>query len=292
MATHTFVPHPIFEALLKASRELGGVQWNSISEIQKYFLSELYNPHSVEVGKFSSEELRSWASEVADELNKILSDEGFDIRLDELQENEIGVVAILDILLDWLKEGIKLKLYSDDIAYPGVRINSSMVEGYSTFLSGVNCKNYDQRIAMLRTQKNDVVYMAIADKELGDFKLFKHIMNIRQNIAPDVRPVFVHFPMIDLDHQPDVNWLVGMPHTGGGQITQAMQQTKFKMNEKGAHLKSAVAIVAKRGMSPAEHGIVIDKPFYLWIERPGIELPIMCAYMDRDVWSDPGNLDM
>jgi len=230
MATHTFVPHPIFAALLKASHALGGVQWISNTEKQKFFLAELYNKHLQDVEKFSESELRSWASEKARELNQILSDEGFNIQLDELQNNEIGVVAILDVLLEWLKEGQKLELFSNDTTYPGVKMDNSHVNGLHAFLSGVNRTDYAQQIAMLPTKNGDVVYMTIADKELDGFELFKHIMDIRQNIVHDVRPEFVHFPMINLNHQPNISWLIGLPHTANGHITQAMQQTKFKMN--------------------------------------------------------------
>jgi hypothetical protein len=294
MTTQTFTPHPIMAALLQASHSLGAVQWSANTSLQEYFI-KLYNSNLDDIEHFSDTELRSWASESARELNKILSNEGFDIQLDELQNNEIGVVSILDILLKWLKIGQELPINGhDEHKYPGVKIKSEFVENRSTFLAGINSKEYTQQIAILNTTNGDVVYMTIADKgELKGFELLEHILSIKKNIEPDIRPKFVHFPMIDLNHQPDISWLIGLPHSGGGYITQALQQTKFKMNHEGAHLKSAVAIAVMRSLSPQiESGIIINTPFYLWIERPSVKLPIICAYMDYDVWKDPSSLDM
>ena len=292
MATHTFTPHPIFAALLKAGNEFGGVQWCSESKLQKYFLSKLYCPHLSEIERFSDTELRSWVSEVADELNKILSTEGFDIQLDELQNNEIGVVAILDLLLKWIKRGVKIDIQGlNNIVYPGVKIQQERIDGRDTFIS-CHSTNHKHPIAKVSTKNGDTVWMTIADEEITGFELFEHIEQIQKNISVNSRRTFVHFPMINLDNQPDTSWLVGLPHTGGGCITQAMQQTKFKMNEEGAHLKSAVAIATLRGIAPKESGITINKPFYLWIERPNVKLPIICAYMDYDVWKDPKDLNM
>ena len=291
MATHTFTPHPIFAALLKAGNELGGVQWQSESEMQRYFLSKLYYPHLSEIEQFSDTELRSWVSEVADELNKILSTEGFDIQLDELQNNEIGVVAILNLLIEWLERGAPVSIRNSNGVYPGVKIQQERIDGHDTFIPYYN-SHYSHPIAMISAKNGDTVWMTVADKEIAGFELFKHIEQIRNNLFVYPEQTFVHFPMIDLDHQSDISWLIGLPHTGDGHITQAMQQTKFKMNERGAHLKSAVAIATLRGMIPRASEIIIDKPFYLWIERPNVKLPIICAYMDYDVWKDPKGLSM
>ena len=75
----------------------------------------------------------------------------------------------------------------------------------------------------------------------------------------------------------------------GDSISQALQQTKFKMNQFGARVKSAVAIAVSRAMS-REVGLDIDQPFYLWIERDGVTVPVMYAYLDQEDWKDPGNL--
>jgi serine protease inhibitor len=105
--------------------------------------------------------------------------------------------------------------------------------------------------------------------------------------------------MIDLNETVDIGWLKEMltvDEIGDSwKISQALQQTKFKMNETGAHVKSAVAIGVMRCVSfgrPPELHLVIDKPFLLWIAREGTSLPIFAAYLDEDVWKDPKNLTL
>ena len=34
----------------------------------------------------------------------------------------------------------------------------------------------------------------------------------------------------------------------------------------------------------------IDKPFYLWIERPGMSIPLFTAYIDPIDWKKPDTL--
>ncbi len=86
------------------------------------------------------------------------------------------------------------------------------------------------------------------------------------------------FPMVDLDQQVELNWIVGMRTNDlDGRpvvIEHGVQQTKLRINLKGAHVESAVAIAMVTGMQPdfAEN-LVIDRPFFCWIERDGVTEP-------------------
>ena len=93
------------------------------------------------------------------------------------------------------------------------------------------------------------------------------------------------------------SWLIGMRTTMGeghqeAVISQALQQTKFKMNQLGARVKSAVAIGISKTSASIEilEPIIINKPFFLWIERPGLSFPLMYAYIDEANWKNPGDL--
>jgi len=72
-------------------------------------------------------------------------------------------------------------------------------------------------------------------------------------------------------------------------ITQALQQTKLRMNEEGARAQSAVAIGVLRGCLPT-YDYVIDWPFLFWITRPGISKPLFVAYVTEDDWKNPGDI--
>ena len=39
-----------------------------------------------------------------------------------------------------------------------------------------------------------------------------------------------------------------------------------------------------------DHGYIINEPFYLWIMRKGVMLPIFAAYFDEESWKAPNKL--
>jgi serine protease inhibitor len=66
------------------------------------------------------------------------------------------------------------------------------------------------------------------------------------------------------------------------------------MNEKGAQAKAATALglymMAAPGSRPVTETLIVDKPFLVWIERPGVSMPIFADYMLKQYWSNPGEL--
>ncbi|MFC1644859.1 hypothetical protein ACFL08_02440 [Patescibacteria group bacterium] len=232
---------------------------------------------------FNEKELRAWVSDSAEEINKILKDEGFELQLRNLKPGETAFLSILKILLKWLNPGIECTIQSpgDTKSYLGVEIE----EGFQV----INSVKTDNPIICVNSENGDQVFMTIADEELKDFDLFEKIKLIHHNShVRSCNTSTVRFPMVDFDQQPDISWLQGMKHPEAVNITRAMQQTKFKMNEKGALLESAAVIVTyKCGPITQPTVITINQPFYLWIKRPRVSLPILCAYMDTDVWSKP-----
>jgi len=293
----TMVIAPINKAMYKAEDILGpNRQWKPINETQELYVYE-YLTRREELKNYSDEELRAWASWIAAELNKILADEGFDISLDDFGPDEFGVVSILDVMVNWIAEGQVDQLFYKDQPYPAVKMEPfAEVDGNKeTVFSALASSKNSEPIALVHTKSGDQVCMTIADQPLADFRLVDRIDNIRANVHSKCSYDWLKFPMVDLNHETDISWLVGM-HTkdkdgGPWAISKALQQTKFKMNQYGARVKSAVAISFERCAMPArENGLKIDKPFYLWIVRPSIATPIMYAYIDTPDWKDPGDL--
>ena len=76
-------------------------------------------------------------------------------------------------------------------------------------------------------------------------------------------------------------------------ITQALQQTKLRMNDTGGRCESAAAVAAcleSCSIGP-ENPYIIDKPFLLWLERPSLSQPLFALHLCEDVWKLPENLD-
>jgi hypothetical protein len=101
------------------------------------------------------------------------------------------------------------------------------------------------------------------------------------------------FPMVDIDQEVDVKWLENIKACSENEekyaVVQALQQTKFQMNEKGAKVESAAAIsmVYTECAPKPKKVFTITDSFYLWIMRPGMKTPIFAAYIDFDAWKAP-----
>lgn len=296
--TQTITLWPIIKALLQAALFLSNgtpntttppenwnTQWHTINETQQLFVKN-YLSHYKDVTKFKPDELKAWASKDYQELNAILTKEHFAIQLDPFPTDSFGVVAILDVMMEWRSPGTSknITVKNSQTSYSGAHIE----RGFTVFTA----KNHAHPIACLETKSGDKVWFTIADKPRSNFDLLNYLDAIKNNVQQDDNYQSVIFPKIDLDQQPDITWLLKMSYAGYF-IAQAKQQTKLKMNEFGAHVKSAAAIAMMRSMPPSnKKTLVIDQPFFCWIEKPDVNIPIFAGYLDTDVWKDPGTLDM
>lgn len=303
--SNTVVRAPLIAALVAAEEEVKktdgaeGVIWKTVNEIQTRFLDAGFLSDRSDLSGYSETELRSWVSWVAAELNDILRKEGFSIHLDDFSPGKFGVVSILDVLVEWLAEGT-----SDTIPtqggreYPGVYMEpSASIDGTPTSLFEVlTSEDHGYPVARVKTKSDDLVYMTVADGSYADFELVDRITTIKRSLTLTSQEYDgLKFPMVDLDQEESLAWLVGMVLSNPKNdwaISQALQQTKFKMNQYGARVKSAVAVGLEcLSISLPKPILEIDKPFFLWIERPTVVTPVMYAYINEENWKDPGSLD-
>ncbi len=290
----TFVPLPIIQALTAGEQFFGGNKhWTAVNENQQHFLKQ-YNPHRRSLSHFNDTELQAWVSYNADELNDIASQKGFSITFEPFAPNEFGILSILDVVLTWLEKGTENSVRSKIDAtheqiFKAVRLEKGVTVYYP--------HNSLHRFPIVRVESNgpDTVYMTIANEQLEGFALAEKIKELKQTMAPQPKleaDAELIFPVVNLDQKVDIGWLLGMHQYVGGDkftITQAKQQTKLKLDESGAHVESAVMIAIECtscGFEPEP--IVIDKPFYIWIERAGCQSPILYGYIDTDCWEQLG----
>ena len=296
--SHTMVPLNIVSALKKVQEFLGGERhWLPVSKTQRQFLDG-YVSHTDTLSMFGEKELRTWADTVAANLNAILKQEGFTIHLDDFAPGAFGVVSILDVLVEWLKKGELSQVRgADGVTYPAVESKHSALvdDKHCQLFTTWTSEAHQHPIATMASKSGDRLSMTIAGSEYADFALMDRINEIRAGTTRDERYERLRFPMVDYDNQTDLSWLCGLSsfvRTKRGDpyvVEKALQQTKFKMNQHGARLKDAVAMVM-RGISMPRI-LTIDRPFFLWIDRPGVPVPVMYAYCDEQDWKDPGRLD-
>lgn len=295
---YSHVIWPIVAALWGAFGYIGVPSVQDVrpfNEQQKIFL-ERYMQDKNALKAFSSDELRTWVSMDADELNAILRKEGFGIQLDSFRPTEFGVVSILDVMMKWLHEGQRSSITvetkeAEPIRYDAFELKNGFavgkLSGYAHPIVTIKTKNEDG------TPGKDLVHLAVADEALGGDQLWEKILKLRSLERKEVEE-YTHavIPMIDYDQSFKLDWLLNL-NVNGWFISQALQQTKFKMNDKGARVKSAVAIAMMRSAMPMpSNKLIIDKPFYLWIEREGVPYPVFTGYLDEQFWKDPKGLEL
>ena len=282
---------PIVKALLVAAQVAGGGSQEAlcpVNDTQSMFIKEYVTPNKEQLSKFTEEELAAWADTNIARLNKILKDKGFSIQLQERpsQDEQVGVVSILDVMVKWLHEGEKGSITTaDKNSYAAVAMN----DGFNMHTAA----GHQHPVISILTKGEDKVFMTVADKKYESFDLLSRIKKIRTSLTKKSEKSYdkVRFPMVDYDESMALSWLLKLG-VGDKEIDQALQQTKFKMNEKGAHVKSAVAIsIVRTSVQPPKSIYTIDKPFLVWIERPGVDAPVFAGYMDYKQWKDPGALD-
>jgi hypothetical protein len=255
---------------------------------------------------FTSEEMKYFASCSHEELNTWLKSNGFDIQLGKFKRpDDFGTVSIMDVLVSWLVSGDISSVWANfptgEKQFPGVCLSGQ--QNNIQFFQDTS--KYPHPVACLQVNDKDTVYMTLADDKantLSEMGLLDHLSEIARTVRKPTVFKDLYFPMIDLDMQPDISWLCGLNFECGNdsfQVAEALQQTKFKMNEKGARAKSAVAVTVTRSCTMVREPtppMVINAPFYFWMEREtgtrDNNIPHFAAVLGYDCWKNPKNLDM
>jgi hypothetical protein len=277
--------YPIVSALAKADDMLGlCAKWRSKDCTQERFLSDFFNPCRNE----KIPEIESIASRSAEEINRFLAERGFSIALDPFQyPSDFGTASVLDVLVEWVQTGRLVSIRADHTRFEGVHLESV---SFSKMIETV--------VARIPTKSGDDVCMAMYDDAPDGMDLIDLVNKIRADAKSCSDYEGIHFPMVNLDQRVDISWMKGLSTVGADGvpaiISQALQQTKLRMNEKGARAQSAVALGMMRcsvGPIPAPRPpLIINEPFLFWIERDGLQQPLFVAHLTRDDWKNPGDI--
>lgn len=305
MATKTWTYFPIAGALAQLETILKPEEWRPINVSQSSFLRDFYYKVQGQVDRIP--ELTGVADRDVEAVNRFLKSKGFDIQLDP-QTDGLYAASVLDVLVKWLKVGQPRDLRAaNGNNYDGFLLNTD--ENGITY-SGLTIDHEDNRLKMnyaeITTQSGDQVCFLIADganggqispstiEWLGEEIVFGRLS--MATMACDRRNYQdMHIPMINLDQEVDISWLKGavaiVDKGNDWYIAQALQQTKFRMNEVGARAESAVAVGMMRCMAVPMPRLVVDSPFFAWIKRPSLTRPLFVGYFGYDCWANPGSIE-
>jgi hypothetical protein len=219
---------PILSVIAIAQEQLELKRWIPINQQQTAFLNNYYSKKQ-ELESLTEQELTSCISPDISKVNSFLREHGFTIQLNDTGNGGLAIASILDIALTWKIPGIKTVVANDTSKeFPAV----SMKVGYSLYGTG----KAEETVVAVHCQNNDTVYMSLADKPREGFELLAHIEALsrisRRNVTNEFSDIL--FPMVSIDQQVDISWLCGLTNQENWFIDQALQQTRFQMDEKGA----------------------------------------------------------
>lgn len=280
---------PIGACLLKCDEVLkSSTVWYPNNQEQEKFMSEYFRPMRESLQFLP--EIESTASQSADVINRFLRERGFQIQLPEMDPGQVGIASVFKLLLEWTKPG-RIDVITDQYEkrHDAVRIRQD-----HDFLESKYAKN---PIVVITTKSGDRVHMTAYDKPPTGLDFLDLIYKISAHAKPNYDYKDVVFPMVNYDEHVDISWIQGLytkSLTGDWDIVRALQQTKFRMNEFGAKVESAVAMGVRFGFCeggpPPKPDLIIDRPFLLWVTRDCIPRPVFIGHFTEEDWQRPESL--
>lgn len=247
-------------------------------------------------------ELKAWAKKTAGELNAILAEHGFSIRLEPWQEDphHFGVVAIYDITIEWLVTGQTINEDTGERHWlpkshkPAFRLPAGDAELEFFRIGGEVVVKIPGKV------DGDFLCLTLADRQLTQFDLLERVEQLRGQMG-SANQIFEFggavLPNIVFDTGTeglDISWLVGLwTEDAAGdswEITQAKMQAKFAMGAKGARAKVAVAIGLERSFTMVvrpKPDYIADNDLVIWMERDSVSSePFFVAYVPSAEFAD------
>lgn len=251
-------------------------RWMAENETQQLFLKKLGGLKE-DMMEFNEQELQSWASQNADELNAIAREKEIPITFSPFSERTFGSLALLELNLAWHGKPAQTEMsfYAENILkVKGLEFNSDSFKVYQS-------RRHQFPVIKLKTKNGDFVYVTIADKKLNGVALSQRIKTIKKTLSRSKKHYTqMLMPQLAYESFIDISWLNEMKNNQDYMVSQAVEYLKLKVDEKGCAVKAGAGMV----FIPisVQQPLTIDKPFYFWIERPGCLMPLVEGYIDQD----------
>lgn len=286
MSSLTFSSYPMVTALKASERIFGpGLSWNSCNQMQERFIKEFFLDGYDEVDQIPI--IKSIASRDPEEINKFFRENGWQLQVGPFGPEDFGVASILNLLVIWSKPGKITEIKtSEQRHFPAVKIGD---EGVKFF----RAVGHHEPVARLQTKSHYLVYITMFDNPPEGLDLVILADQLSKNLYPSYEFSGVVFPMVDLSQFTDISWLAGLnTENSSGQpirLFQALQQNRLKVNETGALAESLTVLTTGAALNPPPDHI-INRPFLIWFEVPGLKKPLFVGYVTEENWKNPGNI--
>ena len=231
--------------------------------------------------KYSKDEVKTFIADNAKDLNTILKKNGFDIQLDESKPFDLGVVTIMDLIGQWY-----LKAEPETVLCENKSYSAGLIKSGACVIT-----NGEKETLMIRTRRGLCVFIQMDDTERSGTDLFYHVFKQARSLTHSQTPCDAIIPLVDLNHQPDMNWLQGIQSIDPPLvIDKVLQQNRLKITLDGIHAQSGTALGGVRGLITGRPQFVINSPFNIWPSYGDPELqyfPLFVAYVAPDSWKEP-----
>jgi len=282
--THGYCPYTTVAAVKAADIIIGpNREWAPHDKVQAGWLSRFYRPIVGALPKVP--EIVSNATYVAEEHVAFLKRHGWDAELTACPPRKFLTASVFDLLVKWKTPGASVKIRgADGTMYPGAKLDSDV---------GFWVTDDGQQLACIATETDDRVWLAMMDAppaQLGLADVAQRLLNAHMHTT---RHAYLHFPMVDLVAKESLDWLSGLSTLGqDGQeweLEEAVQQITLKMNHLAARARAKDEMRFGTTSVPPPP-LMIDKPFLVVFERPGLPQPLFTAYVTQESWKDPGTI--
>ncbi len=275
----TDAPAPSVYGMSRAFDEAQGFvpvnAWKGTNSLQKEFVRD-YIGLGKEASKLPKSMLEAVASDDETVINKFLKSHGLSMQLQKFAPGDFGAAAVLTIEGKW--SGFKTKLKdAEKNEYPAVALGG--VEFYQV-------PGHSEPVVRIYKSTEFSVYVTPWDGDDEGFNAIKMATKLTPTAKTSRHPkryTQLVMPMVDMDRTVELEWLKGM-NGNGFRVTQALAQTKLKLDENGFSVKEGFAFGASRSI-PLSY--TLDKPFLLWVQVDGLSYPVFAVKVDAKYWKNP-----
>ncbi len=255
-------------------------RWTPVNESQKGFLKKFNYDLKHDMRLLDSQELKSWASDNHEDLNKIAQENQLPITFSPFKTGEFGSLALLQLNLLWAQtpEAVPMAFKNECNARAAKGILFD--QGFKVYHSAY----HEHPVVKIKTKSGDYFCATLSNESLNGVDLSQKIKRIKKSLRKADHRAYSQVLMPQFKHEGfiDISWLNGLRTKQDFMLKEAVEYLQLTCDEKGCAVKAGggfhfVPISVREG-----NPLVIDKPFYFWIERTGCRVPLVEGYINTD----------
>lgn len=283
----TLVP-PVHALWPVAGKKLGAeMNWEARNGLQRLLVSKKSQALAL-AETLAPDELLGVASNVCEEVNRVLREKGFpSVQLtDQGSIKMLYVASVFKILGNFLFPG-QTDFHLSKIKKPAFRLSKDAQVKHFEYAGG--------RVVAVPTDNNFSLLVTNPTGATGFDMLADWEDILRRIVGKEIKANGVVLPMAMVDETDiDVSGLVGMSSSGPDwTISQAKMAAKFSLTPVSVKFEAAFSAAMRKGFStgnePEPGDYVADHPLYFALVRKGHFLPLAAGLVDP---ADLSNIDV